>query len=166
MKLLPAVVALWIALAVMGCGDGETYPSAAEADGYFASVSGGEWDRAPEVLPPDRLPPKKVVFRDIEVGGGPMARRGDRVAIHYVGINYKTGETQYPGRWPPEDPLILRLGSGYVALAYEEALVGMRVGGRREVIVPSRLLFRTGTIDYVVDLVRIEPASKANREGG
>jgi FKBP-type peptidyl-prolyl isomerase-like protein len=60
----------------------------------------------------------------------------------------------------------LRLGSGDVALAYEEALVGMRVGGRREVIVPSHLLFRTGTIDYVVDLLRIGPAPKANRGGG
>ena len=95
-----------------------------------------------------------------------MAHIGDRVEIHYVGINYKTGRTQYPGRWPPSEPLTLTLGSGAVAVAYEEALVGMRVGGRREVIVPSRLLFRTGTIDYIVDLVHIDPSPQRKRAAG
>lgn len=163
---MTAVVALLISLCVVACGGGATHPSAAAAEGYFAGVSGGDWNYPPDVVPPDRPPPRKVVFRDIEVGDGPVAHIGDRVEIHYVGINYKTGRTQYPGRWPPSEPLTLTLGSGAVAVAYEEALVGMRVGGRREVIVPSRLLFRTGTIDYIVDLVHIDPSPQRKRAAG
>jgi len=158
MKLSLAIATLGVAMASVGCGDTGTAIRVVEGDGYFAIVSGGRVSQRPKIDPPNRPPPKKVVFRDIEVGSGPMAHHGDRVSVHYVGFNYRTGKEQYPGRWPPDDPLVFSLGSHYVALSWEEALKGMREGGRREMIIPSRLLFSTGTIDYIVDMVAVKPA--------
>lgn len=128
----------------------------------FATVTGGWGGDRPSIVPPDGPPPKKVMTRDLKEGSGRVAHRGDRVAVHYIGINYRTGEEQYPGRWPPQPPLKFRLGSDYVTPAWEKAIEGMKVGGRRELIIPSGLLFRTGTIDYVVDLVRVEPSEARN----
>lgn len=163
MKKLLALAAALAVLALMGCGDDGAATSGADAgpqvypgkEGFATITDRGK--RKPTVVPPNQPPPKEVLSRDLEVGSGPVARRGDRVWVRYFGTNYKTGEEQYPGRWPPLPPLPLELGSSGEGDAWENGIVGMRVGGRRELIIPSRLLYRTGTIDYVVDLVRVEP---------
>jgi len=104
-------------------------------------------------------------MRDIEVGSGPLARRGDEVGIYYTSVNYRSGKKRFEEWPPPKQPYTLRLGLAGINDAWEEGIEGMRVGGRRELIIPSHLLYRTGTVDYVVDLVRIYPAAEDARGG-
>jgi hypothetical protein len=82
------------------------------------------------------------------------------VKVYYLGVNYKTGKRTY-FRWPSEPVLSTRLGND----AWEEALVGMRPGGLREAIIPSHLHLRTGTMDFLFNLVRVE-GRPAGRDDG
>ncbi|HKO38499.1 MAG TPA: FKBP-type peptidyl-prolyl cis-trans isomerase [Solirubrobacterales bacterium] len=173
MKTSAAVICVALALVCVGCGESESATSSKEplsvagspreyqAYGPFATVAIGMGDATPEVKPPDRSPPGKTQIRDLEIGTGPVARRGDIVAVYYVGINYETGKRQY-GYWPPDKPTRTQLTFATENKTWEEGIEGMKVGGLREMIIPSHLLFGTGTIDYVLKLVRGEPARNPN----
>ena len=163
MRFLLAILGLGLALALAACG-GEEATSSEPQDPRFGTVTFvGKFDK-PHIQPPTRPLPKRVLVRDLKVGSGPVARRGDWIGVHYIGANYKTGEEQYH-RWSPLSPLELRLGFGGDGDGWEEGIEGMRAGGIREMIVPSRLLYRTGTIDYVVELVKVKPAPEKAGKG-
>jgi peptidylprolyl isomerase len=130
-------------------------PREYKAKGPFATVSIGRGGSRPKLDPPNRPPPGGTLVRNLEIGTGPVARRGDLVVVHYVGINYKTGKKQY-GYWPPDAPIEVELTFDTESKAWEETIEGMKVGGLREMIIPSRVLYGTGTIDYVLELMRVE----------
>lgn len=175
MKAAAAILAVALALLAGGCGEdgtavtareanppeqtGPRYPNVSDgSDPRFASISPGDGPRdEPEVAPPDLPPPKRLLIRDLEVGSGTVARPGDQVTVRYIGVFYETGRLYYRGwLYPPALKVRLRPGGQ----AWEEGIWGMREGGRRELVVPSRLAFGSGAIDYVVELVRVEPAAK------
>jgi len=115
-------------------------------------VSDGE---KPRFDPPDRKAPKKLLHRDLEIGSGSAAQRDDEVTIFYTGAVYRTGKPRYGGAAGP-----FPLGSGGLGRAFEEGLKGMEPGGRRELIVPSRLLGGTAAIDYAIAMKSVAPAAK------
>jgi peptidylprolyl isomerase len=123
------------------------------AEGPFAAI---HWmkGKEPQFHPSGKPAPKELVFRDLSVGSGPAAHRGDEVDIEYHGAVYKTGELRYGGATQP-----FPLGSGGLGGAFEEGLQGMEPGGRRELIVPSRLLDGTPAIDYVIRMESVKPAA-------
>jgi peptidylprolyl isomerase len=179
MKISFAIFALAVALLACGCGgddattSGETRAAATTTgpapgevlttdprDPHFATVEFGkaphEW---PDIDPPDLPPPKRLLVRNLEIGRGPVVRRGDEVDVYYVAAEYRTGKRSY-FNWPPRRPFPFELGSGGMGLGFEEGVEGMRVGGRRELVIPARLMFGVGATDYVVELARIKPPSK------
>jgi peptidylprolyl isomerase len=141
-----------------GCGKGENEnghgwrspAQIAPGKGRFARIIFFSGDVQPRMTPSHLAPPRKVLSRDLRVGTGKVARRGDRLNLYYYSVNYRTAKRVY-FRWPPQQPLTIRLGNEH----WERPLAGMRVGGRREVVVPSHLLFKTGTIDYLFELRRV-----------
>lgn len=165
MKSLLVAIVLSLAFVASSCGGEDATTQSKdtvrnfEEEGPFAAISVGGKGTRPKVNPPDRRPPEKILIRDLEVGDGAVARRGDLVVVIYVGANYKTGREQY-GHWPPDEPTEIPLSFDTESKTWEESIEGMRVGGLREMIIPSRLLFGTGTIDYVLELVRVEPAGQ------
>lgn len=166
MRLLVAIVVCCCAVAALGCGGGDgggTTTGTISEDPRFGTISGGEGQQPPKIEPPDRPPPKQPLVRDLEVGSGPVAHRDDVVEVHYIGVNYATGEQQYR-HWPPEAPLEVSLDAPGDGEAWKDGIVGMRVGGRRELIIPSRLLYRTGTVDYVVELAKVTDPTPAEPE--
>jgi peptidylprolyl isomerase len=156
-----AAVSLALALALWGCGADDAATSAEKKPSRFGTIVEGEGRDQPDLEPSRLPPPKKVIYRDIKVGSGPPARHGDRVGVNYIGFNYETAEEQYH-HWPPLPPLTFRLGFYGDSKVWENSIEGMKAGGRREVIIPSKLLYDTGTIDYIVDLVRVEPVAKGS----
>jgi len=123
------------------------------AEGPFSVV---HWvkGKKPQINPPDKSPPRRLVFRDLSVGSGPAAHRGDEVDIEYFGAVYKTGALGYGGTTQP-----FALGSGGLGGGFEDGIEGMEPGGRRELIVPSRLLDGTPAIDYVIRMESVKPAA-------
>lgn len=78
-----------------------------------------------------------LYYRDLTVGSGTVAAPGMSVTAHYSGA--LTSGTVFDDNAPPDAPLSFVLGVGRVIPGWDEGVVGMRVGGRRQLIVPPSL---------------------------
>jgi peptidylprolyl isomerase len=116
----------------------------------------------PEIEFPDGPPPADLEVTDIWEGDGPVAKAGSRVKVHYVGVAYSTGE-EFDASWNRGQPLEFQLGVGQVIAGWDQGVQGMRVGGRRKLVIPANLAYgdrgapgaiRPGeTLIFVCDLV-------------
>ena len=94
----------------------------------------------PEVDFPGGEPPEDLQISDLQVGTGLEATSGKRVSVHYVGVSFSTGE-EFDASYNRGDPLEFRLGSGQVIAGWDTGVAGMRVGGRRQLIIPPHLAY-------------------------
>jgi peptidylprolyl isomerase len=94
----------------------------------------------PEVDFPGGEPPADLEISDIWPGDGAEAKAGDTVQVHYVGVAFSTGE-EFDASWNRGDPLEFRLGAGQVIQGWDRGVQGMRVGGRRQLIIPPHLAY-------------------------
>jgi len=119
----------------------------------------------PNVEVPNGPPPKQLVKRDLKVGDGPETQSGDQVSVQYVGVDYETGK-QFDASWDRGQPFQFQLGSGSVIPGWDQGIPGMKVGGRRELIIPPNLAYGAqgqppdigpnATLIFVVDLVSVD----------
>ena len=118
----------------------------------------------PKLLPPKGPPPQDLVVKDLVEGSGPVAKKGDELTVEYVGVHYNGAP--FTNSWERRKPFHLKLGanSPMVNPGWEKGIPGMRLGGRRELIVPPDLLFQSGAppesrpadaLVYVIDLVAL-----------
>jgi peptidylprolyl isomerase len=94
----------------------------------------------PEIDFPGGEPPAELEITDIWEGDGPVASAGDRVTVHYVGVAHSTGQ-QFDASWDRGEPLSFQLGTGRVIAGWDQGLQGMKVGGRRQLIIPPGLAY-------------------------
>lgn len=94
----------------------------------------------PEIDFPEGPAPTDLQIIDLEVGTGPEAVNGKRVAVHYVGVAYSTGE-EFDASYDRGEPLVFPLGAGRVITGWDRGLVGMKVGGRRKLVIPPQLAY-------------------------
>jgi peptidylprolyl isomerase len=94
----------------------------------------------PEIEFPYGDPPAELTVVDISEGSGAEAKPGQSVRVHYVGVAYSTGE-EFDSSWNRGDPLEFRLGAGRVIPGWDQGLVGMKVGGRRQLTIPPDLAY-------------------------
>jgi peptidylprolyl isomerase len=122
-------------------------------------------EEAPTVTVPSGPPPKKLGTKDLKKGSGAAAKPGDQVSVQYVGVNYRTGE-KFDASWDRGEPFTFTLGAGEVIPGWDQGVAGMKVGGRRELIIPPNLGYGAAgappaippneTLIFVVDLEAIE----------
>jgi len=134
-----------------------------------------EAEGKPEVEMPEGKPPDTLTTDDIEVGDGEMAKVGDSVKVHYVGIACSTG-VQFDSSWDAGEPFEVALqvaneengGQGVIG-GWVYGINGMQVGGRRRLIIPPDVAYgaegRDGiapneTLVFVVDLEDVTPPSE------
>ena len=120
----------------------------------------------PEVDFPGGPPPADLEITDIWEGDGAEARAGDTVQVHYVGVAYSTGE-EFDASWSRGIPLEFELGAGRVIAGWDEGVQGMKVGGRRQLVIPPDLAYGDRgagsviapgeTLIFVCDLVSVLP---------
>ncbi|MFD6761872.1 FKBP-type peptidyl-prolyl cis-trans isomerase [Streptomyces roseolus] len=118
----------------------------------------------PEVEVPEGDAPTELTVRDLVVGDGAEAKPGTVVRVHYVGVTFETGK-EFDASWDRNEPFKFALGGGRVIKGWDRGVRGMRVGGRREIVVPPRLgygkqsptpLIPPGsTLVFVVDLLSV-----------
>jgi peptidylprolyl isomerase len=89
----------------------------------------------PEIDFPDGAPPTDLEITDIWIGDGPEAKAGSTVKVHYVGVAYSTGE-EFDASWNRGEPLQFQLGVGRVIAGWDRGVQGMKVGGRRKLVIP------------------------------
>jgi peptidylprolyl isomerase len=94
----------------------------------------------PEVDFPGGEPPADLQITDIKEGDGEVAKAGDQVQVHYVGVAYSTGE-EFDSSYDRGDPLEFQLGAGRVIAGWDQGVQGMRVGGRRQLVIPPHLAY-------------------------
>ena len=118
----------------------------------------------PEIDFPDGPVPEDLVVTDITVGSGAEAKAGDQVLVHYVGVAHSTGE-EFDASYNRGAPLDFPLGAGRVIAGWDQGVQGMKVGGRRQLVIPPHLgygdrgaggVIKPGeTLIFVVDLVDV-----------
>jgi peptidylprolyl isomerase len=119
----------------------------------------------PEVEQPAGPPPADLVVEDITVGAGPEAHPGQVATVHYVGVSHSTGR-EFDASWNRGEPFSFPLGGGQVITGWDQGVAGMRVGGRRKLVIPPHLgygdrgaggVIKPGeTLVFVVDLVGVQ----------
>lgn len=114
----------------------------------------------PEIEFPGGEPPSTLQIRDLVVGDGPEAVAGATVEVHYVGVEFDTGE-EFDSSWNRGESITFPL-QGLIQ-GWQEGIPGMRVGGRRELIIPPALAYGESgghrlsgkTLIFVIDLLGV-----------
>lgn len=83
--------------------------------------------------------PGGLVVKDVKVGTGPAVKSGDTVSVHYVGT--LTDGKEFDSSRTHGRPFDFEVGKGRVIKGWEQGLVGMKVGGRRTLTIPSDLAY-------------------------
>jgi peptidylprolyl isomerase len=169
--LLAAVAALGLA----ACGDDDDSGNAGSADtSQQESSADTETETTPDLTDtsvkpvidkPSGVPPRKLVKEDIVKGKGPGAKPGDTVVVHYVGVNFSTGE-EFDASWDAGQPFPVELGAGQVIEGWEKGLVGLKKGGRRKLTIPPEQAYGAEgappsigpneTLVFVIDALEIQ----------
>jgi peptidylprolyl isomerase len=154
-RLLPTSIVCLALLA--GCGSNT--PSASTAKPASGSSA------KPAVKIPATLP-TKLVITDLVEGTGVAAKAGDDITVNYVGVRSADG-TEFDNSFDRGQPLPLTLGSGGVIAGWDQGLIGIKVGGRRQLDIPADLAYgdrdqgaiiKAGdALTFVVDAVSITP---------
>ncbi len=115
-------------------------------------------------VPPGEAPPGELVTEDVVVGEGDEATSGRDVEVHYVGVAWSTRQ-QFDASWDRNDTFRFGLGAGQVIRGWDDGVAGMRVGGRRRIVIPPHLgygkagaggVIKGGeTLVFVVDLLAV-----------
>lgn len=115
-------------------------------------------------VPPGETPPTELVVEDIEVGDGPEATAGATVEVHYAGNAWST-RAQFDASWDRGQTFRFPLGAGRVIKGWDQGVAGMKVGGRRRLVIPPSLGYgKAGaggairpneTLVFVVDLIGV-----------
>ena len=110
--------------------------------------------------------PADLIRKDLVVGQGRTARRGQRLVVQYTGYALSSGK-KVDASWDRDaEPFSFDLGAGDVITGWDKGIAGMRVGGRRELVIPPRLAYgaagsgpigRNETLIFVVDLLKARP---------
>lgn len=118
----------------------------------------------PEIEFPGAEPPADLVVTEVTEGDGAEAVAGKTVSLHYVGVAHSTGE-EFDASYNRGQPLQFQLGSGQVIAGWDTGVQGMKVGGRRQLVVPPHLAYgdrgaggviKPGeTLIFVVDLLEV-----------
>lgn len=115
--------------------------------------------KKPAVTVPTGPPPKKLVIKDLIVGHGTPATASSTVTVNYVGVLYKNGK-EFDSSWKRGQPTTFPLNG--VIPGWTQGVPGMKVGGRRELIIPPSLAYKNkaqagvpanSTLVFVIDLL-------------
>jgi peptidylprolyl isomerase len=118
----------------------------------------------PEIDFPEGPPPADLEVTELTEGDGTEASAGNTVSVHYVGVAHSTGE-EFDASWNRGTPLDFRLGVGQVISGWDQGVQGMKVGGRRRLVIPPHLGYGdrgaggvigpNETLIFVVDLLEV-----------
>ena len=144
-----ALVAIAFAVGLSACGS-----SSSKAAGVELAPSAGATEasvpttpkpppaisKKPVVVVPTGPAPTKLVTKDLVTGTGATVKPGQTVTVNYVGELYKSGK-EFDSSWSRNQPFTTPLSAGSVIPGWVQGIPGMKVGGRRELIIPPSLAY-------------------------
>ena len=123
-------------------------------------------EKAPEPVKPAEPPPsnEKLGIKDLVVGKGAEAKKGDAVKVHYVGT-LPDGK-EFDSSKKHNQPFDFEIGAGRVIKGWDEGVPGMKVGGKRKLTVPPSLGYGArgfppvippnSTLNFEVELLEVK----------
>ena len=104
--------------------------------------------------------PTELVIKDIVVGDGAEAQPGSVVDVHYLGVEFESGE-EFDSSWSRGESINFPLRS--LIAGWQEGIPGMKVGGRRELVIPPHLAYGPAgghflggkTLIFIIDLLAV-----------
>jgi peptidylprolyl isomerase len=135
----------------------------------ITTPTSGPLSKEPTITVPTTPAPTSLKTTDLVTGTGATAKAGDTVTVNYVGALYKGGKI-FDASWTRDTTFTTPLvgGAGGVIQGWVDGIPGMRVGGRRELIIPPALAYKNvsqasipanSTLIFIVDLLAVTPAS-------
>jgi peptidylprolyl isomerase len=113
----------------------------------------------PEIDFPGGEAPTELVITDIVVGDGAEALPGGQVEVHYLGVEFETGE-EFDSSWNRGESIEFPLRG--LIQGWQDGIPGMKVGGRRQLTIPPHLAYGPAggghrlsgkTLVFVIDLL-------------
>ena len=164
-----------ISLAATGCGEeesglqGEADKEAQAGDDLAETEAPPETSGAlkekPKITVPKAPAPKELQVKDLVKGEGATAKAGSQISVNYAGVAYSTGKV-FDNSYDRGQPFDLALGAGEVIPGWDQGLEGMKVGGRRQLTIPSELAYGAQgappaikggeTLIFVIDLLGVQ----------
>ena len=143
---------------------------------FAALLAGGSLSALPKVArarqtepTPTPQPAKEVVtpsglrYKDLQIGEGAEAAKGKTVEVHYIG--WLEDNTKFDASQDPSHPFTFRIGIDDVIQGWHQGITGMKVGGRRRLVVPpelgygkqgmGRIVPPNATLIFEVELVNV-----------
>lgn len=145
-------------------GSSGTASGPAITDATMTWSAAGTFGTEPTVTVPSGTPPTQLLTKDLIVGSGAVAQSGHTVAVQYIGYSWTTKQ-KFDASWDHNQAFTFALGAGQVIPGWDQGVAGMKVGGRRELVIPPSLAYRSqsptpaiaanDTLIFVVDLVSV-----------
>lgn len=175
LKLCGAAIA--VMLVVAGCG-GSSSNTSTHASGSTTRAPGRRVlhyvNKYPRPANPGPHPNARIdhlIVRDVRKGIGPAIQAGDTGQFEFIATNYDTGK-QIESSWHRRRPFETQIEHNVVIDGWWQGIPGMRVGGRRQIVIPPALGFTTNpvlngaTTYFDVVLNQITPAQPRGLSGG
>lgn len=141
-----------------------TAPAGASAGTGIEWSPAGSFGTKPTVVVPSGSAPTQLLTHDLIVGSGATAEAGHTVTVQYVGYSWTTKQ-QFDASWDRGQPFMFELGVHQVISGWDQGVAGMKVGGRRELVIPPKLAYGASspgagiaandTLIFVVDLLKV-----------
>lgn len=166
-------------LALAGCssspsgaaGSSTTTTSGSSGGGQATTAATMTWSppgtfgTEPTVVVPSGQPPTQLLSKDLITGTGAVAQSGTTVTVQYIGYSWTTKQ-KFDASWDRGQPFSFQLGVGQVIPGWDQGVAGMKVGGRRELVIPPALAYGSNpppgsgiptddTLVFVVDLLKV-----------
>jgi FKBP-type peptidyl-prolyl cis-trans isomerase len=176
MRLLLCSAVVVVALVLAGCGGGSS-SSSTSARHEQAATTGttpqqtiihfqNTFPRPSNPGPHPNARVERLIVKDIRKGSGPVIHAGDSGIFEFIATNYVSGQPLEEA-WHRRRPFETRIEHNVVIDGWWQGIPGMRVGGRRQIIIPPSLGFTTNptligaTTYFDVVLVQVNPAQPA-----
>ncbi len=149
-------------VAIVGDNTTTTASAAPAASASAKPAAAPSASAAPAAPPID--PNAKLTSTDLTVGKGAACKAGDKVSVHYVGT--LTDGTKFDSSRDHGKPFTFTLGKGMVIKGWDDGVAGMKVGGKRKLVIPPNLGYGSrgmgkipagSTLVFEVELMAINP---------
>jgi peptidylprolyl isomerase len=131
----------------------------------WPASAAGTWGKQPSITYPASSPPTKLVSYNLINGTGATAKLGDTISVQYVGATYSLKKV-FQASWDSGGPASFPLTVGGLIEGWTDGIPGMKVGGRRELIIPPSLGYGSSppsgsgipagaTLIFIVDLLSV-----------
>jgi peptidylprolyl isomerase len=142
---------------------GTSTTSTTTSSGAATTPTSGPLSEEPKIPHGFGSPPTHVVKQDVIIGKGAEAKQGSTVEVNYIGGLWRSGK-EFDASWRRKEPFKFTLGAGEVIKGWEEAVVGMKVGGRRLIVIPpasgygaksTASIPGNSTLTFIIDLLKV-----------